>query len=147
MSIRKAFATSPKLETEGVSLEIAGTRILIARAGGSNKLFVDAATALMKKHKRAFELDAMADEEGKRLTIELYAQHIVLNWFTNVAPEGSPEDWKEGIEADDGTLLPVTFDNIVATFNELEDLFIEVKNFAEDIKNYRRSLVAGIVGK
>lgn len=145
-SLRNAFKTSPKAEKEGIELELANARLRLARAGGQNTKFNAAMSEAFSKHKRAIDLNIMQDEAAKKILYDIFAVHIVLGWETNVAEDGQPEDWREGIEGENDELLPVTAENIVAFFTELPDFFIEVKNTAENVQFYRQSLVAEIAG-
>ena len=148
-SLRKAFKTSSSLETKGVTLEIGNTRILVARAGGLNVKYNEAMMKLHKEHKRAVELDLMGEEKGRDLLYGVYAEHVVLDWHTNVNDEKKdgftgeplPEDWKQGIDDGKGGVIELTFENVKATFTELPDLFIEVKNFAENMQWYKQSII------
>lgn len=152
MSLRKAFQTSPKLETEGVYLEIGNTRIRLARAGGANQQYNLAMTKVLKENKRAIDLDLLSDEKGKELLYAAYAEFIVMSWDTNLNDgkrddwgKPLPVEWTPGIDDDKGGVIEASFENIVATFREMFDLFIECKNFAENMQWYRQSIIDGVV--
>lgn len=145
-SLRTAFKTSPKLETEGVFLEMANARLKLARAGGSNVKFNAAMAKIAEQHKRAIQNGLLSDDKAKKMLYEAYAEHVVLSWETNVGTDDNPE-WREGIEGpEDGVLIAVTFDNIVATFAELHDFFLEVKQTAESVQAFREDLIKHIAG-
>lgn len=143
-SLRNAFKTSPKLETEGVFFEFGNTRTRLRRAGGSNTAFNAAMAKLVKEHKRAIDLELMGDTKAMKMLSELYAEHVVVSWETNIGSEDSPE-WVDGIDNGEGGVIAATFDNIVATFIELPDYFAECKQFAESLQYYRESLISDTV--
>ncbi len=150
-SLRSAFQTSSKLESEGVYLEIGNTRIRLARAGGSNQAYNLAMTKVLKEHKRAIDLDLLSDDKGKELLFEVFAEHIVREWDTNVNDDKRdewnkplPVNWVAGIDDGKGGVIEPTHENVVATFREMFDLFIECKNFAENLQWYRQSILDGV---
>lgn len=144
MSLYAKLRTSPKLETEGVALELANARIQVARAGGQNQKYNAAAEKIARKHKRAVDNDLLTNEVGRKLLYELYAEHVVLDWQTNTGTAEEP-NWVDGIEMPDGTIGEVTFENIVSTFTNLPDLFTMVQETSTNLTYFRQGLVEGAV--
>lgn len=142
MSLRDKFKTSANLERVGVPFEIDGTRILLARAGGSNVAYNNAVAKYMKDNQRAINLGAIDEAKALKTIMGIYAEHVVTEWETFVDGE-----WKAGIEAPDGAsdLLPVTFENVLGTFIEMPDLFAACKMYSEDMQNYKQALLMSIV--
>lgn len=149
MGLRKAFSTSKKLETEGITLDLGFCRMVLARAGGSNKDYLSAMEKVHKQHSRAIQLGAMSDNRMRDILYEVYADTVVKSWETNLNEEGDEPDFKPGIEnifEEDATdLLPFTRENVIAVFKAMPDLFVEVKTTAENISFYRESLVEDAV--
>ncbi len=158
MGLYDKMKTSPKLESEGIWLQIDDTRIRLARAGGKNTKFVVAAEKIAREHKRS--LDLMNEEQGRRLFAKLFAEIIVLDWLTE-NPEGEldevgqmfPENpdplekrWTRGISGPDGKLLEFNVENVLKTFDDLPDLLRIIKETAEDASLFRQSLLKGIEG-
>lgn len=147
-SIHAKLKSSPSLEKGGTWMETGNTRVLLARAGGSNSQFLAAFTKVFKEHKRALDLDLVSDEKSAKLFHEIYAEHIVLDWETNLNDEKTddfgkplPANWVKGIENPNGDgLLPVTFDNVVMTFQMLPDFFGMCKEHAETAQFYTQAL-------
>lgn len=139
-SLRAQFKTSPKLETEGIWLELGTTRIRVARAGGQNQKYNAAMEKIGKIHRRAIENELLSSERSVAILREVYADTIILAWETDVSSNGEP-DWQPGIEGPDGDLIPATRENILATFKELPDLFIEVKVAAEKMQYFAQSIL------
>ncbi len=168
MGLYDKMKTSPKLESEGIWLQIDDTRIRLARAGGKNTKFVVAAEKIAREHKRS--LDLMNEEQGRRLFAKLFAEIIVLDWLTQskdgdldevgekfvgvVDEKGTgflEEDdgslrWKRGISGPDGKLLEFNVENVLKTFDDLPDLLRIIKETAEDASLFRQSLLKGIEG-
>lgn len=164
MGLYEKMRTSPRLESEGIWLQIDDTRIKLARAGGKNTKFIAAAEKIAREHKRA--LDLMGEEQGRKIFSKLFAEIIVLDWLTkmedgdldedgNVAAESTPksERWKRGISGPGGQLVEFvlpktaqTVENIIRTFDDIPDLLKIVKETAEDASLYRQELVRGIEG-
>lgn len=150
MSLRKAFKTSPKLETEGVFFEVGNTRVRLARAGGANQRYNARLADYATKNQRALNTGALKNDAVMAALIEIYADTVVVSWETDVNYEssnGGNPNWKSGIDDGNGGIVPATRENIIAVFKELPDFFIECKNFAENLQYYREELLAGIVGK
>lgn len=143
-SLRNAYKTSPKLETEGVYFETGNTRVRLRRAGGANTAYNMAMAKLVKEHKRAIDLELIGETKASRLLYDLYAEHVVTEWETNIGTDDAPE-WVAGIDDGNGGTLPATFDNIVQTFTEIPDYFVECKQFAEGLQYYRENLISDTV--
>lgn len=138
-SLRKNFKTNAGLEKTGVWYETGETRIRLARAGGSNTAFNVAVAKYAKDNQRAMATNAMDEAKMLRFLMEVYAEFVVTEWETKA--NGA---WVAGIESEDDALLEVSFDNILATFVELPDLFQECKAVAEGIQYFRQSNLDGI---
>jgi hypothetical protein len=157
MGLYDKMKTSPKLESEGIWLQIDDTRIRLARAGGKNTKFITAAEKIAREHKRS--LDLMGEEQGRKLFSKLYAEIIVLDWLTKAkdgdldedadqAAEDLAEDkrWKRGIPGPDGEVREFNVENILKTFDDLPDLLKIVKETAEDAALFRQSLLKDVEG-
>lgn len=140
MGLYKKFKTSSDLETQGITLDLGVLRVGLRRAGGTNQPYNAAVARLAKQHGRAIQNDLLEDDRAKRMLYEVYADTVITSWETKVGP--GDDDWLPGIEAPDGgDLLPFTRDNVIATLNNLPDLFIEFKNTAEGQQFYRAELL------
>lgn len=164
MGLYEKMKTSPRLESEGIWLQIDDTRIRLARAGGKNTKFIAAAEKIAREHKRV--LDLLNEEQGRKLFGRLYAEIIVLDWLTRSEDGDLDEDgetagdsvpkserWKRGISGPDGKLvefvLPknqITIENILKTFDDIPDLLRLIKETAEDASLFRQELLKGIEG-
>lgn len=123
-SIHELFATDEKTETEGfvhfVTDEISFT---LARAGGSNTRFVKAMEQKTRPYRRQIQDDTMDTALANKLLIEAFAEAVVLGW--------------KGITTPDGQEVKFTPENAVTLFNQLPDLFNELRESAGNQANYR----------
>jgi hypothetical protein len=158
MGLYDSMKTSPRLESEGIWLDLDHTRIKLARAGGKNTKFIVAAEKIAREHKRAFDL--MGEEQGRKIFSKLFAEIVVLDWLTKAKDGDLDEDglpfaeneqedavrYLRGISGPDGVLVDFTVENVIRTFNDLPDLLKMVKETAEDATLFRQSLLKGIEG-
>jgi hypothetical protein len=164
MGLYEKMKTSPRLESEGIWLQIDDTRIRLSRAGGKNTKFNAEAEKIARKHKRALEL--MGEEQGRKLFGKLFAEVIVLDWLTksedgtldedgDVAGDNLPKEmrWKRGISGPNGELIvfnlpkdELTIENILKTFDDIPDLLRLVKETAEDAALFRQSILKDVEG-
>jgi hypothetical protein len=135
MSMYGQFQTDTSLETQGLIIDYGSFRVTIARAGGANKRFSKTLESKTKPFKRAIQTDTMDNERGLEILREVYAEAIVLNWETK-----KDNTFVQGIEAQDGSLLPFSKENIVATFKNLPDLFTDIQQQAEKSALFRKLL-------
>lgn len=152
----ETMETSPRLESQGIWLDLGHSRLRLGRAGGKNTKFIAAAERVAREHKRA--LDMMNEEQGRKLFSKIFAEIIVLDWLTKVDDgdldeEGNPvsEDfkgtrYKRGISRRGGAIVEMNVENIIKTFDDIPDLLRIVKETAEDSSLFRQSLLDGIEG-
>lgn len=137
-----AYKTSSKLETSGIIRDFGFFRVTIARAGGSNQKFNALIEKASKEHGRALANGLITNDRARSMMATAYAEAVILNWETNVGTELEPE-WKQGIEAETGELLPFNKENVISTLLALPDLFNELVSCASDIQFFRQSLLDG----
>ena len=127
MSMYQLFQTNPDLEKNGVIIDYGQFRVTLARAGGANKKFGRLLEARTKPHKRSIQTETMDPEKGLDIMREVYAETIVLNWETK-----QDEKFVQGIEDqnDPSRVIPLTKENLVATFKALPDLFSDLQEQA-----------------
>lgn len=156
MGLYESMKTSPRLETEGIWLDLDHTRIRLSRAGGKNTKFIAAAEKVAREHKRA--LDIMNEDQSRRLFSKIYAEIIVLDWLTKsdegtLDEDGDPisddyagRKFERGISRPGGEIVEFTVENVIETFNDIPDLLRILKDTAEDASLFRQQLVAHIEG-
>lgn len=146
-SMYKSFETDPTMEKQGIWLDYSSFRLRIARAGGSNKKFQKLMETRTRPHRIAIKAETFENEQALEILKGIYADAIVLDWEVKVQPEqveGQPPVtpvWQRGIEAKDGSLLPVNKETIIATFTNLPDLFTDVQEQAATAALFRTQLL------
>ena len=112
------FKTSPKAEAEGVELDYGDFWIKVTRAGATNSRFKKLFDKAMKPHRRAVANDTMNNEVAERITREVWAESIVLGWGSKLG---------DGLMPYQGEALTFNVPNCIRLFDELPDLFIDVR--------------------
>jgi len=135
MSLYADFKSDDKSEQEGVVLNYGDFRITVARAGGANKQYLKLLETKARPFQRAIQAGAFGNDRSMALLQEVYAETVVRNWETRVGDE-----WKAGIESPDGSLLPVTKENLLVTFINLPDLFADLVESAGKGTLFRAAL-------
>lgn len=123
-SIHELFATNEKTETEGFVHQITDEIVFtLARAGGSNTRFVKVMEQKTRPYRRQIQDDTMDTALANKLLIEAFAETVVLGW--------------KGITTPDGQEVKFTPENAITLFNQLPDLFNELRESAGNQANYR----------
>ena len=131
MSLYKTFKTDSNLETQGIYLEYGFVdddatrpiRILISRAGGSNARFAKLLEAKTKAHRRAIQTETLDSKLADRLFKEVYAEAIVLGWMNVQDAEGKDMEF--------------TRDNVVKLFDDLPDLWADLREQSNKASLFR----------
>lgn len=132
MSLYKAYKTDTNLETAGVTFELSGNRVKMARAGVGNPDFGLSMTKKTAPYRRQIAQGSMDPKEELRILREVYADVIILDWEVKRGDE-----WQRGIEAEDGSILPFTKDNVCKTLENLPELFVELQALASNAAHYK----------
>ena len=135
-SMYSTFRTDDELERKGIVIEYDSFRVTIARAGGSNKAFERALEAKSRPFRRAIQAETFGRDRMNALVRETFVETCVRNWEVNTGTEAAP-NWQQGIEAEDGSLLPFNRDNVLATFIALPDLYNDLQEQASKVSLFR----------
>lgn len=136
MGLYSQFQTDKGSEKTGIVVDYHHFRVRLARAGGANKDFLRVLAAKSKPHRRAIQTETIDPDLAQALEREVYAETVILDWETLVDEENMI--YERGVEAPDGSLLDVTPENIVKTFENLPDLFQDLKNQANTLALFRK---------
>jgi len=118
------FGTNKNLEAgEGVTLNYPGFSITIHRAGGSNKAYGQALNKKMKPHRQRFERGLLDDETSEQILLEAFVEGVVVGWSGNIGPGGKKAAY--------------SVENCIKVFQDLPDLFEDVKKQANDASVFR----------
>ncbi len=123
MGIYALFTTDRNLETEGIYLEYAGARFLVARAGGSNKKFTTIAQKRLAPFTEAMRRGVVDEETSVKVLAEIYADSVVLDW--------------ENVTDKKDNLLSYNRENVIKVLTELPELFDVIRVESENVKNFR----------
>jgi hypothetical protein len=138
MSLYKQFKTNDKLESDGILLQYGldskGQPVVIrvARAGPGNTKFQKLLDRKLKPFRRQLQMESADEKVIEKVLIEVYAETIVLGW--------------ENVEDEKG--LPILFNkaNCIKLFNDLPDLFADVRDQAMKSSLFRAEILEGDAG-
>lgn len=133
MGMYDIFETDEDLETTGIWLDYGDFRLKVASAGQGNKKYVRYAEKALKPIRRAMQAGAVSNERSLAIMSDIFAKTIVLDWQVK-----ADDAWKSGIEGRDGDILPFNYDNVIATFSALPNLFMDIQEQAQSIANFRK---------
>jgi len=125
MNLYDLYQTDQKKERDnGVEVEFpGGVKLWIRRAGGNNVAYEKALDEVMKPYRRQLQQGLLDEGKARELEARVYARGVIINW--------------EGVTDESGAKMDCTEENIVKLFTDLPDLFVEVKQQATDIANFR----------
>jgi Zn-finger nucleic acid-binding protein len=139
MSVYTMFETDAALEKDGVWVDYGEFRVLLARAGGANKLFSKTMNAKVRPYKRMIESDTMPEDISERILQESYAAAVVRDW--QVRRDG---EWVTGMDPlteAHNEVMAFNQDNVIATFKRVPDLFYDLVKQAQNFTLYKTHLV------
>lgn len=137
MSMYEQFKTNETLETQGVVIDYGDFRVTLARAGGANRRFARVFEAKTKPYRRAIQTETMDEGVAMRILRETYAEAAIKNWEV----KNEKEEWSVGIEAPDGSILPFDIRSILSTFDNIPDLFEDLREQAGKASLYREMVL------
>jgi hypothetical protein len=138
MNLYSQFKTNANLEIDGIWIEYGindkgkPIRIKIARAGGNNKAFTKAMERVTRPYRRAIQSGTLSNEVAEKLYREAFAETVVLGW--------------ENVEGPNGVALMFTKDNAVQLFNDLPDLFVDLRDQASQAALFREEVMEADLG-
>lgn len=159
-----SMATSKDLENKGIWLDLDHSLIRLARAGGQNVKYNAAAERIANEHRKVFQHGLMTSAKGKELLRKLYADTVVLDWWTKdkdgthvrnddgelePVTDDTPADaarYTRGVGQRDGSIGPFNAKNVITVLTDIEDLLLMVKETAESLTYYRKDLIEDIAG-
>lgn len=133
MSTYRQFRTSDNLETNGIWIDY-GTagRFRIARAGGANKRFTKKLQRLAKPFRKAIQAESMDDELADRLMMQAFCECVLIGW--------------EGVTGPDGNPLPYSAEAAAKLFEDLPDLYLDLRQQAQNGALFREALLEADAG-
>jgi len=125
MDLYKLFKRA-EVETRGVWIDYGCAKFKLARAGGDNKKFLAAMTRLAEPHKQAIAHNTLSEDDSRAMLAQAYAEAVILDW--------------EGVTDENGAPLQFSVSNAVKLLKDLPDLFIDLKEQAEQMTNFREGV-------
>lgn len=138
MSLYKQFKTDEALETDGILIEYGVTeaglpiRIKIARAGGRNTAFSKALERATRPYRKAIQTGTLDNKTADNLYKDVFAETVVLGWVN--------------VEDQDGKAMEFTKENVVKLFNDLPDLFNDLREQAANVALFREEVLENDLG-
>ncbi len=132
MSLYKLFKTDEHLETDGIWLEYGQNekgepiRIKIARAGGHNSAFSKALEKATRPYRKAIQTGLLDNKTADKLYKEVFADTVVLDWINVEGPDGKPMEFKR--------------ENVLKLFEDLPDLFADLREQANNVALFREEV-------
>jgi ADP-dependent phosphofructokinase/glucokinase len=121
LTIYDMFLTSDSLETNGFQLIFGQAEFTVARAGGKNKLFIEA----RDKYLKIFTRD---DAENSALFMaNVWASSVVKGW--------------KNVHDENGKELKFTHENCVKVLIDLPDLFDDIRSQSRDFQQFKERAV------
>lgn len=129
-----AFATDETVEQEGVWLEYPSYEfaIRVRRAGETNRAFTQRMDAKLKPYKRALDTGTMDPAILLRVSREVFAETILVDWKGVVDEKGKPMSFNK--------------DNALKLLTDLPDLFNDIVLQAKDAGLFRKYLAEAEAG-
>lgn len=93
-------------------------KIIIHRAGGSNRKFANLLEKRMKPYTRQMQAGTMDEDLARSIMVEVYAKTVIIGW--------------DGVKDRDGSELPFTEENVIRLMTDLPDLFRDIQSAAGD---------------
>lgn len=79
-SIFADFETDKTVEQGGLEIDYGKMYFIVARAGGANTRFRELLRQRTAPHKRAMATDTMPDELAEKISLDVFAETVVLGW-------------------------------------------------------------------
>ncbi len=133
-SLFDQFATSRKMEVEGILIDIGGgTRFRIARRSKTNKRYTKVLEAATKPYQTAIEKETLSPEVGEAIMLDVFCSTLLLDW------EGVQYDPRMGTLSPEPELgiVPFSLFNAKVLMTALPELYDELSKQAGRMSNFR----------
>lgn len=141
------FETDKAVEQAGVKLDYGPFYIQVARAGGANTRFRDVLRQRLAPHKRSMATETMSDELADKISLEVFAETVVLGWGRTIRVEGKPDKDEPGvITGRGGEDVKFSVEAVKQLFKDLPDLARDVMQQAQSVALFRASIAGHDAG-
>lgn len=122
------FKTNSNMEKDGIWFEVSiGVSFRLRRFGGANSNKV--AQAMTKYHKpyaKLIDSKKLSEEETSEIMAKVFVDCCLVEW--------------KGVKDEEGKDIPCTFENGVALFKSLPELFTTLFNHCQGVDSFREDL-------
>lgn len=138
MSLYKLFKTAENLETDGIWLEYGQNskgqpiQIKIARAGGRNVAFAKALEKATRPYRKALQNGVMDNKVAERIYREVFTDTVLRGWANVEGPDGNP--------------LQFSRENALKLFEDLPDLYNDLREQAINMGLFREEILEADLG-
>ncbi len=123
-SIYDLFERDEDMETKGIWQNFGPYgKFLIARAGGANARFLSMLSKTMEPYQRQIQKNMLPEDVANELLINVFARTVILGW--------------EGVIDKDGKAIEYSYEACVKLLTDLPDFFIDMREEATRIQNFR----------
>jgi len=122
------FKTDEDREKQGEWFQYGNFRVKLARAGGANKAFAKKLEQLSRPYQRLIRKNKLPADTADEIMKEVFLTTIINGW------KYKDEDgkFKDGIQDEEGKVLPFKAGNVRLILNALPDLFADFQEKAMD---------------
>lgn len=132
-NIYEMYETNLDCEATGITLDFGDAgRIRVARAGPTNRAFSKLLESKMRPHRRQMDTDNMPPDVADRIMREVFAESVVLGW--------------EDVCDRDGKKLVFSVEACIKLFEDLPDLFVQVREESAKFTNFRAAGIEADAG-
>jgi hypothetical protein len=141
------FKTDPEIEKNGIELEYrlsASSSIIIkiARAGGGNTKYQRVLDVRAKPFRRQIQTETIAPEMLESIMREVYADTVVLGWWTvTYNTDGTEANRVPTVPDADGNPMDFSRANVLKLFTDLPDMFADVQASANKVALFRKQIM------
>ena len=125
-SIYDLFERDEDMETKGIWQNFGPFgKFLIARAGGSNARFISLLSKTMEPYQRQIQKNMLQESVANDLLVKVFAKTVILGW--------------EDVTGKDGKELKYSYEACVKLLTDLPDFFLDMREEATRIQNFRKA--------
>lgn len=144
MSLYSQFQTNPDFEKKGIELVyVIDTKtaviLKVARAGGGNTKFQRVMDVKTKPYRRQIQTETIAPEQLDIIMREVYADAVMLGWFTATDYGTATEKRVPTVDDIDGNPMEFKRENVIKLFTDLPDMFSDVQSQAQKVALFRKA--------
>lgn len=125
----KMFETDRNLETDGITIDYGDFKFKVARAGGSNTKYNKMIDRETKPFRRQINAGSIDNDVLDKILKKVFAKTVVLSW--------------ENVKDKDGNLIEFSYENCLKLFEDLPDLFTDLREQAANMELFKTEIIEG----